>query len=138
TKSEQRDRAARALFCATELVEANKFESEFGRAIQTAKFGEYSVRYQARFLAQVHRLAKSLSRAYVLGPQRGDLTKSFANLKEHRDPDLPDAWGTEVHIEPTPWFRDHRHYMVRSAGADHRLNSGDDLIAYLEVRTSRV
>src|SRR2546428_2113230 len=38
---EQRDRAARALFSATEMVGENKFETEFGRAIPTDKFGEY-------------------------------------------------------------------------------------------------
>jgi len=138
SKGEQRDRAARALFSATELVGANKFETEFGRALPTAKFGEYSARYQARFFEQVRRLASSLGRAYAQGPDRGDLTKAFANVKEHRDPDLRDAWGTEVRMEPTPWFRDHRHYMLLSAGADRRFNSGDDLIAYLEVRTGRV
>src|SRR6266699_5640345 len=78
SKVEQRNRAARALFSATELVGANKFETEFGRAIPTAKFGEYSVRYQARFLAQVHRLAESLSHATAQNPEHGDLTKTFA------------------------------------------------------------
>ena len=138
SKAEQRDRAARALFSATELVGANKFETEFGRAIPTAKFAEYSARYQARFLAQVRRLAESLSHATAQNPEHGDLTKTFAKIKEARDPNIRDAWGTEVRLEPTPWFRDHRHYMVLSAGADQRFNSGDDLIAYLEVRTGRL
>ena len=34
---EQRDRAARALFSATEMVNANKFETEFGRTVPMTK-----------------------------------------------------------------------------------------------------
>ena len=33
SKVEQRDRAARALFSATEMVNTNKFETEFGRTV---------------------------------------------------------------------------------------------------------
>src|SRR5206468_8111079 len=41
----QRDRAARALFAATEMVSANKFETEFGRSVPMRKYGEYAGRY---------------------------------------------------------------------------------------------
>ena len=53
SKVEQRDRAARALFSATEMVSTNKFETEFGRTVPMTKYQEYAGRYQARFQAQV-------------------------------------------------------------------------------------
>src|SRR6202043_3732258 len=40
-RAEQRDRAARALFSATEMVNANKFETEFGRTVPMTKYPEY-------------------------------------------------------------------------------------------------
>ena len=59
SKAEQRDRAARALFSATEIVSTNKFETEFGRTVPMAKYAEYSGRYRKRFMAQVNRLAEA-------------------------------------------------------------------------------
>jgi len=49
---EQRDRAARVLFSATEMVDTNKFETEFGKDVPMAKYGEYAGRYQLRFQKQ--------------------------------------------------------------------------------------
>src|SRR6266404_1359237 len=46
------DRAARALFAATEIVNGNKFETEAGRSVPMTKFAEYSTRYQTRFVEQ--------------------------------------------------------------------------------------
>ena len=138
SKLEQRDRAARALFSATEMVNANKFETEFGRAVPMAKYPEYAGRYQARFLAQVRRLAESLRRSYAQNPEGGDLTKVFAKFASAGGTDLSDAWGTELRIERVKWYRDKTHYIVRSAGADHRFDTGDDMAAYLEVRTGKI
>src|ERR1019366_4836499 len=94
SKTEQRDRAARALFSATEIVNQNQFETEAGREVPMTKQADYARRYQARFLAQIHRLAKDLSRAYAEDPKSGDLTKVFAKLKKTGGPDFQDAWGT--------------------------------------------
>ncbi len=138
SKVEQRDRAARALFSATEMVSANKFETEFGRTVPMTKYPEYAGRYQARFLAQVRRLAESLSQAYRENPEKGDLTKVFSRISSSRGADLRDAWGTELRLEPIPWYRDKTHYMVHSAGVDQRFNSGDDMGAYIEVRTGNL
>ncbi len=135
---DQRDRAARALFSATEIVTANKFETEFGRDVPMAKYGEYSQRYSSRFLVQVHRLAENLNRSYRQNPQGGDLTKVFARVKRAVGPDLRDAWGTELRVEPSPWYRDKTHYWMRSAGADRRFDTGDDMAAFMEVHTGRV
>jgi len=138
SKADQRDRAARVLFSATELVEGDKFETEFGRTLPITKSGEYMARYQARYLAQVKRLAKNLSSAYAKDSHKGELPSIFAKLKEQGDPDVRDPWGTELRIEPMPWFRDHRHYFVRSAGPDQEFNNADDLVAYLEVHTKTI
>jgi len=138
SKVEQRNRAARALFSATEIVSANKFETEFGRTVPMTKYPEYAGRYQTSFLAQVRHLAESLSDAYQQNPEKGDLTKVFARLSNSGGSDLRDAWGTELRVERVRWYRDKTHYIVRSAGADQRFNTGDDMAAYIEVRTGSI
>jgi uncharacterized protein YfaS (alpha-2-macroglobulin family) len=133
SKLEQRDRAARALFSATEMVDTNKLETEFGRAVPMTKYPEYAGRYQARFVAQITRLAGQLSDAYKQNSQGGDLTKVFEKLKSADGHDVRDAWGSDLRIEPVGWYQNKTHYVVRSAGADQQFNSGDDLVAYLQV-----
>jgi hypothetical protein len=137
SRVEQRDRAARVLFSATEMVNTNKFETEFGRTVPMTKYPEYAARYQARFLAQVKRLAENLSRAYRQDSTKKDLVKVFENDKKAGEPDLFDAWGSELHLEPAAWDRNKTHYLVRSAGADRRFNTGDDMVAYVEVVGAR-
>jgi A-macroglobulin TED domain/Alpha-2-macroglobulin family/Carboxypeptidase regulatory-like domain/MG2 domain/A-macroglobulin receptor binding domain/Alpha-2-macroglobulin bait region domain len=138
SKVEQKDRAARALFSATEMVNTNQFETEFGRTVPMTKYAEYTSRYHARFLEQVRRLAEDLSRSYVQDSEKGDLIKVFANVKKAGEPDLFDAWGNEVHIEPVRWYRDQTHYLVRSAGTDRQFDTGDDMVAYLEVNPKSI
>jgi uncharacterized protein YfaS (alpha-2-macroglobulin family) len=138
SQSEERDRAARALFSATEIVNANKFEAETGKDLPMTKYWEYQNRYEARFLAQVRRLAKSLTHAYKQDSEGGDLTKVFARIKNTGNPDLRDAWGTELRVEPAPWYQDKRHYVVHSAGTDQQFNTGDDMSSYVELRTGKL
>jgi hypothetical protein len=138
SQAEQRDRAARALFSATEIVNPNKFEAEFGRDVPMTKQREYANRYQDRFLAQVRRLAEGLSRAYGQGSERGDLTRVFARMKNASGPDLRDAWGTELRMDPDPWYPNKRYYLVRSAGPDRQFETGDDMTVYVEVRTGSI
>ena len=138
SKVEQQDRAARALFSATELVNTNRFETEFGRSVPMTKYAEYSGRYQARFLEQVHNLSASLTDAYKQNSEKGDLGKVFARVAKAGGHDLRDSWGTELRLEPVGWRRDKSHYQVHSAGPDHEFNTGDDAVAYLEVRSKIV
>ncbi|MGA2922213.1 MAG: MG2 domain-containing protein [Candidatus Sulfotelmatobacter sp.] len=138
SKLEQRDRAARALFSATEMVNTNNFETEFGRTVPMTKYPEYAVRYQKRFRAQVNRLAETLSRAYRQDSERGDLTKVFGRISTADRDEVRDAWDTELRVERIGWYRDKTHYIVRSAGADHRFDTGDDMVAYLEVRPGKI
>ena len=137
SKVEQQDRAARALFSATELVTTNNVETDFGRAVPMTKYGEYQGRYQKQFLAQVQRLATDLSRAYRQDPA-DSLTRMFSEMKENHVPEVRDAWGTDLRMESAPWDRDKSYYMVRSAGPDGQFNSGDDMVGYLEVHTGKL
>jgi uncharacterized protein YfaS (alpha-2-macroglobulin family) len=133
SKTEQRDRAARALFSATELVSANKFETEFGRTVPATKYQEYAQRYQKRFLVEVRRLAENLNHAYPAGADQGDLVKVFAKMTPVRD-----VWNTNLRLEAAGWDSQKRYYMVRSAGPDKQFDTGDDLGTYLEVRHRKI
>ena len=88
-KVEQRDRAARALFAATEMVSGNKFETEFGRTIPQTKLAAYNTRYQARF----QQLAEQLTQACRQNRSAGDLAKIAAKA------DLRDPWDTRLRVE---------------------------------------
>jgi len=126
-RAAQRDRAARALFSATELVSRNQFQTEIGRGVPQTKYGEYSGRYQGRLVAQLQRMSDSLGRTYQ--QNGGDLTKAGG-------PKLRDAWGTEMRIDNVRWAGQAT-YLVRSAGPDRQFDTGDDLTAFLEVRSGK-
>jgi len=53
SESLRRDRAARALFSATEIVSPNNIQTDFGKDVPMTKYGEYLGRYQTNFLKQV-------------------------------------------------------------------------------------
>jgi hypothetical protein len=135
---EQRDRAARALFSATEMVSANKFETEFGRTVPMTKFADYATRYRTRLLAQVRRLAETFSRAYAQEPNQDDLAGVIENMARTGQPDLRDAWGTKLRVEPTRWDWRTAYHWVRSAGPDKQFNTGDDMAVLLEVHRRKI
>jgi uncharacterized protein YfaS (alpha-2-macroglobulin family) len=137
-KVEQHERAARALFSATEIVNFNKFDGEFGRSVPMTKYAEYNERYQKQFTAKVNKLAEDLSRAYRQNPENGDLTKVFLRISSGGGVEFHDAWDGEFHLERVPWYRDKTHYILRSAGADRQFNTGDDMSAYLAVSQKSV
>ena len=58
SQADQRDRAARALFSATEIVAPNKFETKFGKDVPMTKYADYWRRYQQHFQEQANRLAQ--------------------------------------------------------------------------------
>jgi hypothetical protein len=120
-QADKRERAARALFAATEMVNPNKFETEFGRSVPMTKYGEYAGRYRTRFVEQVRELCARL--------HGNDLTK----LAE-----LGDSWGTNLRVERVEWYPQANYALVRSAGPDKRFGTGDDLTAYVEVRTRSI
>lgn len=134
SKLNQRDRAAKALFAAAEMVNGNKFETEFGRAVPTARYAEYAQRYQTAFIAQVERLAKRVN-----APGKdASINRAFAALSEAGAPETRDAWGNTLRVEPARWFGNRSHYLVRSAGPDGQFDTADDMAALVEVRSAAV
>ncbi len=85
-KAEQRDRAARALFAATETVRGNQFTTEFGRSVPRTKYADYAARYQTRFQAEVQQVAQ-------------DLTHAHGEVKT----DVRDSWDTGLRLERVRW-----------------------------------
>ena len=132
SKLNQRDRAAKALFAATEMVNGNKFETEFGRAVPMTKYAEYAQRYQTALIAQVERLAKRVT-GDGKSTNSADINKAFAGLKDTGAPETRDAWGNALRIEPIRWSGN-RQYLVRSAGPDRQFDTADDMAVLVQVR----
>ena len=127
----RRDLAARALFAATEMVNTNQFDREFGRTVPQTRYAEYANRYRTQFQAQMERVAERFTRA--ASRAEPDLTKIAARLESAGAPELRDSWGTKFSFERTgTWC------MVRSAGPDKQFGTGDDLAGYLQVISQRV
>ncbi|MGA8311458.1 MAG: MG2 domain-containing protein, partial [Terriglobales bacterium] len=138
SRFEQRDRAARALFSATEMVSTNKFETEFGRTVPMTKYADYATRYRARFLAQVRQLATNLNQAYAQGQTKIDLTDVVKQMARAGQQELRDAWDTNLRIEPVTWYPQKSHYWARSAGPDKQFGTVDDIAVYLEVQRRKI
>jgi hypothetical protein len=128
---EQKNRAARALFSATELVGSNHFETEFGRTVPMTKYAEYAARYQAHFQKQVNRLAEALSKAYADDPKMGTPAQVQAKIAQVCGGECRDSWGNSLSIEPAGWDSTKTYYIVQSAGPDGRFNTSDDYRSYL-------
>ena len=138
SKAEQHDRAARALFSATEMARTNKFEADFGKDLPMNKYREYAQRYQARLQKQASRLADALSRAYKENRPGTDPIRTYAKIAQGGGEEFRDAWGTKLVLEPVPWDSTKTRYAVRSAGPDRQLNTFDDLQASLLVRRKKI
>ncbi len=109
----RQSQAARALFAATEMVNTDGFETEAGRHVSQAKFGQYMGAYHTRFVEQ--------ARSQLSG-----------------GPELTDAWGGKLSVTSVSYGGPGKTYMVRSAGPDKQLNSADDLYAYFSVREPKM
>jgi hypothetical protein len=132
-REDQRDRAARALFSATEMARPAKLDTEFGRSLPQDKYFAYQQRYRSVFLDQVRDLAAQLNQAIRKHQAAPDIP-SMVNAARPRD-----AWNTPLRIEPAPWGQGStRVYLVRSAGPDGAFNSRDDLVTYIEARSGRL
>ena len=138
SQAEQRDRAARVLFSATEMVDTNKFETEFGKDVPMAKYGEYAGRYQLRFQKQANELARKLSQAYAETPKLDEPARIYSKIAHAGGAEFRDAWGTSLTLEPARWDSTRAYYLLRSAGPDRKLNTGDDLQAYLLFNRRKV
>ncbi|MGO9615806.1 MAG: MG2 domain-containing protein [Bryobacteraceae bacterium] len=128
----RRDLAARALFAATEMVNTNRFDREFGRTVPQTRYAEYANRYRTQFQAQMERLAGTLTRsmAHHAGT---DIAKVVARLEAAGAPELRDSWGTNFDLQ-----RMGQLCIVRSAGPDKQFGTGDDFIGYLRMISRQV
>ena len=131
-EASRRDRAARALFSATEMVNGNKFETEFGRTVPTTKYADYFQRYTTRLASQVQRLAGNLSGSDI------DLVKAMEKLVRAGDPQTRDPWGSSLRMQPVPWGGGHDYFMISSAGPDKRFDTDDDMGWYVQVLHRRI
>lgn len=137
-ESQQRDRAARALFAATEIVSQNKFETEVGRTVPQTKYYEYSQRYQAQFRANANKIAGQLRQSFANDPKKIDPRSAFEKLADSGRPEFRDPWGTRIELEAVPWDPTKTQYTIRSAGMDKQFKTGDDLTVPLYVRREKV
>jgi uncharacterized protein YfaS (alpha-2-macroglobulin family) len=128
----QRDRAARALFSATELVGANNSQLEFGRTVPQQKYSEYAARYERQFGARIAQLAGALSSGSESPSQTCDPGRTIGRFDQTPAANLLDAWGNRLRIEYAGWNRGWRFLAVRSAGPDGQFNTSDDLIQRLD------
>lgn len=128
---DQRDRAARALFSAMEVTTSNKFTTEIGKDLPMAKYTEYSQRYNKRFGDNTIALAKELTRAFEHAPKGTDPVRVFDALAKSGGPEFRDPWGNRLVLERTNWSAGNTYYLLRSAGPDGRLRTGDDLVTWL-------
>ena len=127
-RAEQRDRAARALFAATEMVTGNGFQTEFGRDVSRARYAQNFERYQQRYHERLTQVAKDLSNGKHVQCIGDAMTQTEC-------PSIRDAWGTSLRVQRVSWIqRQKTLYELRSAGPDKRFNTEDDLAGYLEVR----
>jgi hypothetical protein len=105
-RAAQRDRAARALFAATEMVSRNKFETEFGRTVPMAKYAEYAERYQQRYARRCANWPKSSRRIVGRTSRSARVLQNPLFRRALRDP-----WATTLRVEsvnitakrPTTW-----------------------------------
>jgi hypothetical protein len=134
SESAQRDRAALALFSATEMTNGNRFQAEAGRDVPMGKLGDYRSRYQSRFTEQVSALAGALTRAYATDSDKGDLTKVAARLVKNGAPELRDAWGHDFTVERVSWSPQRNLYTVSARGAGWLGN----FVSYVTLREGQV
>jgi hypothetical protein len=137
-QGEQKDRAARALFSATEIVTQNKFEAEAGRTIPQTKYNEYWTRYRAQFQVDSKKIAEQIRRASADDPEQTDVKKVFEKLANSGKAEFRDPWGTPLQLEPIAWDASKTQYLIRAAGPDKQFRTADDLAAYLYFHRRKI
>lgn len=118
----QQDRAARALFSATEMTRTNNAALDFGGDESKGKFGEYLLRYQKRLHMQAALIAEALEHGD--GCSQADLVERMTGVN------LADPWGNNLRVASLNWNT--RFHEVRSAGPDGQFGTGDDIVDSIE------
>ena len=138
SEGDHRDRAARVLFSATEIVSQNRFETEVGRSVSQTKYYEYWNRYLAQFRLDSKKIAEELRRASAVDTEPADVKKIFEKLANSGKAEFRDPWGTPLQLEPVNWDASRTQYVIRGAGPDKRFRTGDDLTTYLYFRRRKL
>jgi hypothetical protein len=134
---EDKQLAARALFSATEMTRKASLSIEFGRELPLEKLAEYQQRYREAFLDRLRQIAARLSDQIIEHSiSDGEIEKVFSSLQPNG---TRDAWNTPLRIERAGWYGTrNRYFRISSAGPDRKFSSGDDLSAFIEVRSGTV
>jgi len=123
TGAGQQQRAARALFSATEMTRTNNASLNFGGDESNTRFAEYIGRYHKRLHTQTSEIAAALERT---GELDGDSCLQPGLDARLAGVGLADPWGNNVQIS-TP-NRNTGVHEVRSAGPDGQFFTRDDLV----------
>ena len=121
--AEPQQRAARALFSATEMARTNNASLDFGDDVANTRFAEYIGRYQKRLHDQASQIASALERE---GELDGDSCSGAALEARLAGVNLTDPWGSSLRIGNPNW--NSAFHEVRSAGPDGQFLTGDDLV----------
>jgi hypothetical protein len=123
----QRDRAARALFSAMEVIDVNSATLDYSVEVPQTKFAAYMDRYQSRMVAQVNRRLEAL---YGAEKDSQDACKQGwpANMNLPGDLNLNDPWGHKLQVQSQQGYL---YLIIRSAGPDGRLYNNDDRVMYV-------
>jgi hypothetical protein len=138
---ERRDLAARALFSATEMVAPAQLDVQAGQSLPQDKFLDYQQRYRTAFIERVRRLTEAhpIVASPVVYNSRsangGNGGRSVTALTLDDGSHPTDAWNTPIRIESQGWNQSrYGQVLVRSAGADRRFDTADDLIEVVLIR----
>lgn len=112
----QRERAAQALFAATETVERNNTNVEFGREAPRGKLQVYVARYAKRMTSELTSLDQE--------PEPACNRAAVVDLLSRRH--MVDAWGNPFRVDSPTW--NVQSLAVRSAGPDGRFDTNDDIV----------
>ena len=122
----QRDRAAQALFAATETVSLKNASVEFGRDVPRGRYAAYTARYQKQVARQIGEFEYMLD----AGDARGkDTCNRVAVMNDLAAARMVDPWGNAFRVDQPTW---NLHFLsVRSAGPDGVFYNGDDIVQNL-------
>jgi A-macroglobulin TED domain/Alpha-2-macroglobulin family/Carboxypeptidase regulatory-like domain/MG2 domain/A-macroglobulin receptor binding domain/Alpha-2-macroglobulin bait region domain/Macroglobulin domain MG3 len=130
-----RDRDARALLSATYIVNPNQINLTFGQEVPQQKAAEYAERYRDSFEERAAELAARLKDANARVSQENARLSDAAESAAKQGTGIRDAWGTEIRIDSQRRGNNNPFYRVVSAGPDRLFGTGDDLTAFINVRS---
>ena len=132
SQAEQRDRAARALFSATEIVTPNKFETKFGKDVPMTKYDDYWQSLPATVSNAGKPVSERAERGLREAIRRRAIRRRFmGSWLSLAMRNFVIRGATSLTFERARWAGSKKYYVMRSAGPDGQLNTDDDLQALL-------